>query len=393
MEQIFPYIFDNITLPPSYVFDLQRFASAEDEGRTELPTEQKKRRSREEGNIPVSAELSGIIIFLSIFFTITLFWRYFHTNLQSLMRFYIENIDTIPINKNNVQAGTFQLTLHLMRILGPIMGVAVVSTLVVSLAQTQFLFTTKKLAPDFSKVFGNIFKNLQKMFWSKQTLFNLGKSLMKVVAVFGIAFLLGLNELPSIIAYMRMEPNTSFGMAALLIVKFTSAAGFLLLVFAVADYVFQYSEYIEQLKMTKKELRDEIKEEEGDPAIKAKIRQLESQLGMRRMMAAVPTADVVITNPTHYAIAVKYDKNIGSAPIVVAKGTDRTALRIRELASENNVPIHENKPLARGLYDMVNVGEEIPFEYWQVVADILSLVYTARGSMSETLIPETVEYI
>ena len=362
----------------AFEFDLQRFA-AEDEGRTELPSERKKQRAREEGNIPMSPELSGIVIFLSVFFGIVVMWRYLFDHLLEMMRYYISHIDEIPVSKNNMQAGVWETAYHIVAVLGPILAVAVFSTLVISLIQTRFLFTTKKLSFNLGKVFGNIFKNLQKMFWSTQALFNLGKSLLKVVAVFGIAGAFALNALPSMIAYTRMDAQTSFGMVAGLLVRFVAMAGTLLLIFAVADYVFQHREHTEQLKMTKKELRDELKEDEGDPAIKAKIRQLESQLGMRRMMAAVPTADVIITNPTHYAVALKYDRAIGSAPIVVAKGKDRTALRIKELAKENEVPIIENKPLARGLFATANVGEEIPYEYWEVVANILSLVYASSG--------------
>ncbi|MGL5721484.1 MAG: flagellar biosynthesis protein FlhB, partial [Brevinema sp.] len=359
-------------------FDLQRFA-AEDEGRTEQPSERKKQRAREEGNIPMSPELSGIVIFLSVFFGIVLMWRHLFSSLLEMMRYYISNIDRIPMSKNNLQAGVWETAYRVITVLGPILAVAVVSTLVISLIQTRFLFTTKKLSFNLGKVFGSMFKNLKKMFWSSQALFNLGKSLLKVVAVFGIAAAFALNALPSMIAYTRMDAQTSFGMVAGLLVRFVAMAGFLLLVFAVADYIFQQKEHTEQLKMTKKEIRDEMKEDEGDPAIKAKIRQLESQMGMRRMMAAVPTADVIITNPTHYAVALKYDRAIGSAPIVVAKGKDRTALRIRELAKENEVPIIENKPLARGLFATANIGEEIPDEYWEVVANILSLVYASSG--------------
>ncbi|MGL5254758.1 MAG: flagellar biosynthesis protein FlhB [Brevinema sp.] len=375
----------------NFNFDLQRFA-AEDEGRTELPSERKKQRAREEGNIPMSPELSGIVIFLSVFFGIVFLWRYLFNHLLEMIRYYIANIDNISVSKNNIQAGFWDTIYHIVAVLGPILAIAVVSTLIISLIQTRFLFTTKKLAFNLEKVFGSIFKNLQKMFWSSQALFNLGKSLLKVIAVFGIAGAFALNALPSMIAYTRMDAQTSFGMVAGLLVRFVAMTGILLLIFAIADYIFQQREHTEQLKMTKKELRDELKEDEGDPAIKAKIRQLESQLGMRRMMAAVPTADVIITNPTHYAVAIKYDRAIGSAPIVVAKGKDRTALRIRELAKENQVPIIENKPLARGLFATANVGEEIPYEYWEVVANILSLVYASSGK-TRTVHEEAIRYI
>lgn len=380
----YPWFLDNIHLPEDYVFDLQRFASPEDEGRTEEPSEIKKRKAREEGNIPQSQELIGIIVFLGIFFGITAFWRYFYSRLFELIQYYINGINSIQLSKNNIQALSINFIIQIMQVLGPILGIGTLFALAVSLAQTRFLFTTKKLSPNFSKIFGNMLSNLKKMFWSKQALFNLGKSLMKVIAVFGIAFLFAVNDLPTMIAYVRMEHNTAFGMLAGLIVRFVAVSGALLFIFAIADYVFQYREYIDSLKMTKQEVKDEFKETEGNPEIKQKIRQLEQQMGMRRMLTAVPAADVIITNPTHYSVAIKYDSSYMNAPIVVAKGVDRTALRIREIAQEHSVPIHENKPLARGLYAMAEVGDEIPVEFYRTVADILTLVYSTR-SQTQTL--------
>ncbi|MGL5955700.1 MAG: EscU/YscU/HrcU family type III secretion system export apparatus switch protein, partial [Brevinema sp.] len=299
--------------------------------------------------------------------------------------FFFDGIDTIRLTKNNMQGMSVHLLTVVMTTLAPIFLTAVISTLAASLAQTKFLFTTKKLAPNFKKIFGNMFSNLKKMFWSKQAIFNLGKSLAKVIIVFGIAFLFMMNELGTIISYIHVDNNVAISSIAQIIVKFVFITGIILLLLAISDYVFQYREYIDSLKMTKQEVKEEFKEQEGNPEIKQKIRQLEQQLGQRRMMQAVPTADVIITNPTHYAIAIKYDRSYMNAPIVVAKGTDRTALKIREIAQDNRVPIYENKPLARGLYSSVSVGDEIPYEFYKTIADILSLVYTQNIPKSRTV--------
>ncbi len=365
--------------------DLQRFASPEDEGRTEEPSEAKKRKSREDGDVPQSQELIGIISFLSIFLCITVFWRHFYTNMSKLIIFYMEGIDTIHFTKNDIQGMSFNTIGILMTLLWPIFFTAVLSTLVASLAQTKFLFSTKKLTPNFSKIFGNALSNLKKMFWSKQSFFNLGKSLAKVTIVFGIAFIFTMNELGTIITYIHMDSNAAIGSIAGIIVKFVFITGAILLLLAISDYVFQYKEYIESLKMTKQEVKEEFKEQEGNPEIKQKIRQLGHQMGNRRMMQAVPTADVVITNPTHYAVAIKYDRAFMNAPMVVAKGTDRVALKIREIAAENNIPIYENKPLARGLYADANIGDEIPYEFYKTVADVLSLVYSKNIPRSRSI--------
>lgn len=376
-QELFSYNLQAILNDPLLCsFDLQRFASPEDEGRTEEPSESKKRKAREEGNIPQSQELIGIVSFLAIFLCLVLFWRFFYERMFKIVVFYLDGIDTIRFTKNDMQGMSFNFISIILIMLMPIFSTAVISTLVVSLAQTKFLFTTKKLVPDFKRVFGNMFSNLQKMFWSKQAFFNLGKSLAKVIIVFGIAFVFIMNELVTMISYVHVESHVAIGSIAGIIVKFVFITGIILLCLAISDYVFQYREHIDSLKMTKQEVKEEFKEQEGNPEIKQKIRQLEQQLGNRRMMQAVPTADVIITNPTHYAVAIKYDRLYMNAPMVVAKGVDRVALKIREIAQENGVPIYENRPLARGLYGAVNVGDEIPYEFYKTTADILSLVYT-----------------
>lgn len=374
--------FDNLDLISFDDFDIQRFASPEDEGRTEDPSEAKKRKAREEGNIPQSQELIGIVVFLSIFFGIVLFWRYYYHSLFQILLYYINGINNISLSKNNMQYMSIHLFTFILKLLGPIFGIAIISTLIISFIQTKFLFTTKKLKPDFKKVFGQVFSNLKKMFWSKQSLFNLGKSLVKVAVVFGIAFIFVMNELGVIISYIHMESNVAVGLLGKLIVKFVASTGVILIILAITDYIFQYREYIDSLKMTKQEVKEEFKEQEGNPEIKQKIRQLENQMGTRRMMKAIPTADVIITNPTHFAVAIKYDRAYMNAPIVIAKGTDRVALKIREIASEHHIPIYENKPLARGLYASAEIGDEIPYEFYRTVADILSLVYANNLSNS-----------
>ncbi|MGL4388501.1 MAG: EscU/YscU/HrcU family type III secretion system export apparatus switch protein, partial [Brevinema sp.] len=322
----------------------------------------------------------GIVVFLAIFFSIVFFWKFYYNNFYKLIVYYIDGINTIRITKNDMQAMSTRLLSAILLLLSPVFIVATVSTLIVSLAQTRFLFTTKKITPDLKRVFGNVFSNLQKMFWSKQAFFNLTKSLIKVMVVFGIAFILGIDELGTIISYIHMNSAVAIGFIAKIIVKFVTISGIVLFILAISDYVFQYREYIDSLKMTKQEVKEEFKEQEGNPEIKQKIRQIESQMGMRRMMKAVPTADVIITNPTHYAVAIKYERSYMNAPVVIAKGVDRVALRIRELAKENNIPIHENKPLARGLFASANVGDEIPYEFYRTVADVLSLVYTRKSA-------------
>lgn len=363
-------------------FDIQRFASAEEEGRTEDPSETKKQKARKEGHLPQSPELIGILSFLAIFSGILLLWKQFYRVLSMMFLYYFEGITSIQISQNDLQSLTIGCAMTLMQCLGPIFFIAILSTLIASFAQTRFLITTKKISPDFKKIFANIFPNLKKIFWSSQAFFNLLKSLAKVLVVFGILSIIIMNNFGTIMQYVSIESNLALGSFTSILIKFVYSSGIILTILAIGDYIFQYREHIESLKMTKQEVKEEFKEQEGNPEIKQKIRQLGQQIGSRRMIQSIPKADVIITNPTHYAVAVQYNPSFMNAPIVIAKGTDRTALKIREVAFEHKILIHENKPLARELYASVDIGDEIPYEFYQTIADILALVYTQKTNLS-----------
>jgi flagellar biosynthetic protein FlhB len=360
------------------VFDLQLFA-AEDEGRTEEPTEYKKRKAREEGQIARSQELTAIVVFLLVFWAVSLMAGYLWRLLQSLFRFYLENILTLSVSANNFSALYVNMLWIVAQILLPVFLVAVVAAVVGNALQGGFVFTTKRIQFDMSKIWKNIGKNLARMFWSTETLFNLLKSIMKLVGVFGIAFLFLMNDLGKILTTGRMTVNQSVDFVASLIFQFVSAVGILLLVFALVDYAFQRWNFIQSLKMTKQEIKEEFKEMEGNPEVKARIREMQRRFISQNLAREVPKADVVITNPTHIAVALKYDPHYMNAPVVIAKGEGPIAERIKALAKENDIYVIENKPLARSLYQIVDVGEEIPAEFFEAVARILSLVYQAKG--------------
>lgn len=366
----------------NYRFDLQWFASAEDEGRTEEPTEYKKRKAREEGNVPKSQELSGIVVFLMGFWTVALIGGFMFNSMVRIMQYYLDNLLTIKVTKNSVTPFFIDMLWMSASSVLPVMGVGVVAAVVGNIVQGGFVFSAKKLNLNFSKVFTNIGPNLKKMFISKETAFNLLKSVMKVVGVFAIAFILLNNQLVQLINISRMDLMDSFRLIWNLIFQFVSFSGIMLLVFAIGDYAFQRYVYIESLKMTKQELKEEYKEMEGDPQIKARIREMQRRLLSKKMIQEVPKADVVITNPTHIAVALKYEPTHMRAPVVVAKGEGLFAQKIKEVARENNVYVIENKPLARELYKTVEVGDEIPAELYMAVANILKLVYDVKRSVA-----------
>ncbi len=364
-----------------YLFDLQLFA-AEDEGRTEEPTEYKKRKAREEGNIPRSQELTAIIVFLANFWALALIGEFVFRSLWNIMRYYIENINSIVITRDNVVPIFIDMLWISASSTVPFLITGVVFAIFGSVIQGGFIFSTKKISFNFSKIFGNIPKNLSKMFWSREAVFNLIKSLIKVAVVFFIAFIVINLEIGKIMTFAKMSAVMGFLLFWRIVFNFVSFSGIALLLIATMDYAFQRWVYIESLKMTKQEIKEEFKEMEGNPEIKAKIREMERRLLSRKMYQEVPKADVVITNPTHIAVALKYEPSYMNAPIVVAKGEGLVAQRIKEIAKENNVYVIENKPLARELYKKVDIGEEIPQEFFVAVAKILSIVYEMKGGFA-----------
>lgn len=365
----------------TYAFELQMFA-AEDEGRTEEATEYKKKKAREEGNVPKSQELTAIVVFLLCFWTLSLVARQTYQGLKDIMTFYITNLLNIDIRGNNLTHLMGQMIWMTARVMLPVMGVGVVAAFLINVAQTGFMFTPKKIAINFEKWLSGIGKNFARMFWSSETMFNLFKSILKIAGVFAIAFIMVSNRIVQILTMPRLSGEQGLIIIAQLIFQFVSISGVMLLVFAIGDYAFQRWQYTQSLKMTRQEVKQEMKEMEGDPEIKAKIREMERRLLSRKMIQEVPRADVVITNPTHFAVAIKYDPNYMAAPVVVAKGQDAFAQRIKEVAKEHNVYVIENKPLARELYKKVEVGQEIPADLFLAVAKVLSLVYKMRSSIS-----------
>ena len=362
-------------------FNLQLFA-AEDEGRTEEPTEYKKKKAREEGNIPKSQELTAIIVFLLTFWTVAIIGNFMFKSMVNIMRYYIENILIIKVTKNSVTPFFLDMITLSAGCILPIMLVGVIAAVAGNVVQGGLIFTTKKINFNIGKIFSNIGTNFGKMFWSREAIFNLIKSLFKVTGVFVIAFIILNERLAELINISRMELMDSFVLIWNILFQFVNFSGVLLLIFAIGDYVFQRWIYLESLKMTKQEIKEEFKEMEGDPEIKAKIREMERRFLSRRMIQEVPKADVVITNPTHLAIALKYEPSYMNAPTVIAKGEGTFAQRIKDIAKENNITIIENKPLARELYQKVEIGQEIPAELFIAVAKILSLVYQMKGSVA-----------
>lgn len=259
---------------------------------------------------------------------------------------------------------------------GPICAVAMLLGIIPTVAQTRGLFTMKALRPKFSRL--NPLSGIKKLF-SAQAVVGILKGLIEVIVIGYVIYSEVAARLPRFIALMNAGIMQGIAYALLSIFDLVMLICILLVFVAAADFLFQWWQFEKKLKMSKQEIKEEYKQTEGDPQIKSKIKQKQQQMAMSRMMQDVPGADVVIRNPTHFAVALKYDQDKNRAPQVIAKGKDLIALRIVKIAEENDVYLMEDPPLARLLYSTVDVGREIPVELYNAVAEVLTVVYRAKN--------------
>lgn len=355
--------------------DLQMFGNPDDEGRTEDPTDYKKRKSREEGRVAKSQELTSGAILIIVLGILFLFGGFIQNSIKELFLITIGRIGDIVINVDSFPEIMKFVLSKILIICAPIFGAAFLISLIVNLAQVGFMFTTKPLQPKFEK----IKPDFKKIFFSAKTAFNLLKSILKVILV-GITLFAFMNvflgQLLSIGTLTVQEGWTKAGFITFIVLGTITA---LLSILSIADFFYQKWDYKQNLKMSRYELKEERKDTEGDPFIKQRLREKMREINNSRMMKEVPEADVVITNPTHYAIAIAYNEEKHQAPTVTAKGKDHIALKIKEIAKENDVPVMENKPLARALYANVEIGDEIPEEFYIAVAEVLAYVYRLKN--------------
>jgi len=264
----------------------------------------------------------------------------------------------------------------ILLLLSGLLVIAAVVGVLVGALQTGFLFAPKALKLDFGRL--NPVEGFKRMF-SLRSIVELLKATLKVGVVGFVAYQVLKDRWKDLVRYSDMEVTEAFSDLWKLLYDISLRCGIALLVLAIFDYFYQRWEYEKNIRMTRQELKDELKEVEGNPEVRRRQRRMMYDILRRRMMEEVPKADVVITNPTHFAVALKYDPDTMSAPTVVAKGVDHIALKIIELAREHGVPIFRNPELARELYYKVNIGEEIPIEFYRIVAEILVRVYSKKG--------------
>ncbi|MFG0257308.1 MAG: flagellar biosynthesis protein FlhB [Phycisphaerales bacterium JB043] len=351
---------------------------AEDLGeRTEDPTPRRKNEARQEGNVAKSQDLASAGFLIVVFVVLIALGGSLITSSATLLRRSIDPAHGLSIlDPRSAIALTVEACVQFATILLPLLLILALAAGLFHFIQIGWLFTLKPLKPKLDKL--NLVKGMQQ-FITKRKLVKGGIDILKFALVAGVAALNSILHMGDIVAL----PSLTTGAALVVIGKLLLITVIWLLLILVAlgiiDLIFQRWKHKEELKMTKQEVKDERKSAEGDPAVKNKRMKMYQQLIMQQIQSTVPNADVIVTNPTHFAVALKYDASTMNAPRVVAKGGDHMAIRIRLVAAANNVSIVERPPLARALYYNVDVGHEIPVEYFESVAEILAYVYRLEG--------------
>lgn len=345
--------------------------------RTEKPTSKKLADARKKGQVPQSREVPSALILSTALGMFYLAGAGMHRRLTLLVQDGLGGLGTglihDPASFSHYLLRMFQQSLL---ILAPFMAAMLVAGVAANVMQVGFLVREDFLAPNFGKL--NPASGLKRLV-SLKAAAELAKGVLKLLVVGGIAYLMLRGELDRIPALVGADPQAILRYVSGVAVKlmFYVCLGVALL--ALVDVAFQRWQHTKELMMTKQEVKEERKQSEGDPKVKARIRSLQFEMAQRRMMAMVPSADVVITNPTHLALALKFDAATMAAPQVVAKGADLIAAKIREVAEAHGVPLVENKPLARSLFKLTEVGDAIPVELYRAVAEVLAYVYRLRG--------------
>ena len=352
--------------------------------RTEEPTAKRLEKAREDGQVARSQELSVAAMMIGIACFMYLFGGYI---LVELSEVFVSGFvfDRKAIFSDNLLPATFGVqALASMIVILPIFALAIVIALGAAGALGGYIFSIKALAPKASKI--NPLAGFKRMFGMK-ALVDLTKALTKFSLVGGVLFLVVSQNFDSFIQLGFMDVGSAMSEAGKIIAGGTVLVTLTLLIAAAIDVPYQIFEFNKKMKMTKQEVKDESKETDGRPEVKARVRQLQREASQRRMLQDVPEADVVITNPTHYSVALKYDAEGTSAPIVVAKGADLIALKIRSIATENDVPIYSEPPLARAIFGSTEIGDEIPAPLFLAVARVLAYVFQLARASATDYIP------
>lgn len=350
-------------------------AESSGQERTEEATGKRRQDYREKGQVAQSKEVTTAALLTFSLLLWVFYARYFWSDLTEVMRSLLQKVGQYEVTVLSVFQLGWDMALAMWALLWPIFLLSLLVGFLSSFLQVGPLWSTKVFQPDISKF--NLIKGMAK-FVSKRSAIELIKSLAKISLIGAVAYKTVSNEFAMALTLVNLELSQTLiflGNTAFLVLA--KSCG-ILIVLAILDFAFSKYEMEQKMKMTKQEVKEEFKDTEGDPQLKARIRSVQQQMARKRMMSEVPQADVVITNPTHFSVAISYNREAMDAPTVVAKGADHLAFRIREIAREHHVPIVENKPVARALYKL-EIGDQVPEEMFKAVAEILAYVYGLKN--------------
>lgn len=359
---------------------LDFFAEGGGGEKTEKATPKKKEKAREEGQVAKSQEISTALSLIVIFSSMSIFASYFIYRLKNVFFLVFNSMVNIE-DIRDLHFATDMVVyifIQIIIICAPIFIVSLLLGIAINIFQVGWHPTTKPLKPKFSKI--NPISGFKRTF-SMRAILELFKSLFKFSIIIIVIYTEITKEMENMSMLAALPLIEAFEYTSLLIIRIAVTVGVWFILIASIDYAYQKYKHNKDLRMSKQDIKEEYKQAEGNPQIKGKIRQKMREASMRRMMQDIPQADVIITNPTHFAIGIKYDRMGVGAPKVIAKGVDHLAKRIKDIAKENNINIVENKQLARTLYATVDVGNEIPPELYKAVAEILAFVYKLKNKV------------
>ena len=340
--------------------------------KTEEATPRRREESRRKGQVARSAELSSVAILLAGLLALGALSSYMFGRLRNMVSELLTEGVNIELEPLTVLPYLMRWGSEFIGVVWPMVVLLVAAALAINYAQVGVLFTAKPLEPKWNRI--SPMSGIKRIF-SGRGLVELAKGLFKIGVVAYLTYWTVMSETPQMVLFVDMEVGQILDVSGSLILTLGIRIALLLLVMAALDYAFQRWEYEKGLRMTRQEVKEEYKQQEGDPQVRARVRALQRDRSRQRMMDDVGTADVVVTNPTHVAVALRYDPAVSHAPTVVAKGQRLVAQRIKELARQSGVPMVENKPLARALFKSVQIGDQIPDELFKAVAEVLAFVF------------------
>jgi flagellar biosynthetic protein FlhB len=355
---------------------------AGDEEKVEEATPKRREEFRERGQVVKSPDLVAALMLLFGTLILYIFGGYLFNGLLKCGQMIFSNLGNLHLTVENLPRYAVESVVWLLTLLSPFLIGLVVVAIGANLLQAGVIFSATPITPDIERI--NPVAGFQRLF-SIRAFVHLLMNIFKVSIVFGLVYYTLADQAPQILALMEGETRQIFMFTSACFFNLTFRVSLALLILALIDFGFQFWQHEQEMRMTKQELKEEFRSMEGDPMVRARRRSIHRQLAMQRMLSAVPKADVVITNPTHVAVALQYDHSSDRAPVVVAKGKGFVAEKIRNLAMENGVFLYPDPPLARSLHDAVEVGQEIPADFYKAVAEILAFVFRAQNKENRVM--------